>query len=233
MVSDFINVFTRDSFYLEIIAIDFEKQKIINKFLLEYAKNNNIKAIVTTDSHYYDKDQNEIYKAISKLYNYYDSDACDLHLKTKEDVYQILNYIDRRDIDWLFDNLQELENSIEEINIEFDNTIPQVYDRDYLISKAKSKLIDLGLHNNEAYLERLKREIEVYDKTESWNYISVCYDIAKYCNENNILRSSGRGSASSSLLFYLLEMTFIDPIKYGLVFERFMDESRAKRLIYQ
>ena len=79
---------------------------------------------------------------------------------------------------------------------------------------------------NKIYIERLKYELEIINKMGFCNYFLVVADFVKYAKENNILVGPGRGSAAGSLVSYLLNITTIDPIKYNLLFERFLNPER-------
>ena len=76
------------------------------------------------------------------------------------------------------------------------------------------------------YKDRLKYELEIINKMGFCNYFLVVWDYVKYAKENNILVGPGRGSAAGSLVSYLLNITTIDPIKYNLLFERFLNPER-------
>ena len=76
------------------------------------------------------------------------------------------------------------------------------------------------------YQERLKYELEVINKMGFCNYFLVVWDYVKYAKEHDILVGPGRGSAAGSLVSYLLNITTIDPIKYKLLFERFLNPER-------
>lgn len=76
------------------------------------------------------------------------------------------------------------------------------------------------------YKDRLKYELEVINKMGFCNYFLVVWDYVKYAKENNILVGPGRGSAAGSLVSYLLNITTVDPIKYNLLFERFLNPER-------
>ena len=80
---------------------------------------------------------------------------------------------------------------------------------------------------NVIYKDRLKYELEVINKMGFCNYFLVVWDYVKYAKENNILVGPGRGSAAGSLVSYLLNITTVDPIKYNLLFERFLNPERV------
>ena len=76
------------------------------------------------------------------------------------------------------------------------------------------------------YIERLKYELEIINKMGFSNYFLIVWDYVKYAKENKILVGPGRGSAAGSLVAYTLNITTIDPIKYNLLFERFLNPER-------
>lgn len=76
------------------------------------------------------------------------------------------------------------------------------------------------------YLDRLKYELDIINKMNFCNYFLIVYDYVKYAKEHSILVGPGRGSAAGSLVSYCLGITTIDPIKYDLYFERFLNPER-------
>lgn len=79
---------------------------------------------------------------------------------------------------------------------------------------------------NKVYVERLKYELDVINKMGFCNYFLVVWDYVKYAKDSNILVGPGRGSAAGSLVSYCLNITDVDPIKYNLLFERFLNPER-------
>lgn len=77
------------------------------------------------------------------------------------------------------------------------------------------------------YRERLEYEKNILEETDSIDYLLVQYDVVNWARKNGILVGIGRGSAGGSLILYLLGITLIDPIKYDLIFERFLIPERA------
>jgi DNA polymerase-3 subunit alpha len=77
------------------------------------------------------------------------------------------------------------------------------------------------------YRERLDKEIYILESTDNIDYLLVQYDTVNWARRNGILVGCGRGSAGGSLALYLLGITLIDPVKYGLLFERFLLPERA------
>ena len=81
--------------------------------------------------------------------------------------------------------------------------------------------------NYKPYVERLNHELNVIKQMNFENYFLIVYDFVKYAKQNNILVGPGRGSAAGSLVSYTLGITDIDPIKYNLMFERFLNPERT------
>ena len=110
------------------------------------------------------------------------------------------------------------------------NMIPKYTVEDsfaYLKDLCKEGLIRIfGKTVKKAYLDRLKYELDVINKMGFNDYFLIVYDYVKFAKDNDILVSPGRGSAAGSLVSYLLNITTIDPLKYDLLFERFLNPER-------
>lgn len=100
----------------------------------------------------------------------------------------------------------------------------------YLIRQGFNDRISGKVEDEDIYLDRIENEFEVIEKGGFINYFLILWDVLKWCRENDILTGVGRGSAASSLISYLLYITHIDPIKYKMIFERFLNEARFKSL---
>lgn len=83
-----------------------------------------------------------------------------------------------------------------------------------------------GTTVSNVYKERLKYELDIINKMGFCNYFLVVWDFVKYAKENGIYIGPGRGSAAGALVSYVLDITTIDPIKYNLLFERFLNPER-------
>ncbi len=91
---------------------------------------------------------------------------------------------------------------------------------------CEQSLVDMGLEN-ETYRNRLKEELEVIEDKNFSSYFLVVSDMVNWAKQNEILVGPGRGSAAGSLICYLLGITEVDPIKYDLLFFRFINKERA------
>ena len=93
--------------------------------------------------------------------------------------------------------------------------------RDHGINKLKNKKV---------YYDRAKEELGILKELGFVDYILLNWDILNFCHENDIPTGPGRGSAAGSLVLFLLGVTKIDPVKYDLFFERFVSQSRARKI---
>lgn len=81
------------------------------------------------------------------------------------------------------------------------------------------------------YGDRVKNELQLFEELGFVDYILLVWDVINFCIESNIPTGLGRGSAAGSLVLYLIGVTKIDPIKYGLYFERFVSKIRSKKTV--
>lgn len=158
--------------------------------------------------------------------------------KTQDNIndYIVDNFeLNITDIDEL-SNKEGLENTVlisNKCNLEFpekENLLP-IYDCDdpkkYLFELSK-KGLSKRLNNevNDTYKNRLLYELNVINEMGFSNYFLVVYDFIRFAKKNKILVGPGRGSAAGSLVAYSLGITDIDPLKYDLLFERFLNPER-------
>lgn len=123
-------------------------------------------------------------------------------------------------------------NFIKDIDIvipKFKFELPE-YDKDssVLLRSLCKKGLSKRLNNkvSKEYVDRLKYELDVIEKMGFTNYFLIVYDFVLYAKKNNIIVGPGRGSAAGSLVSYSLGITEVDPIKYNLIFERFLNPER-------
>lgn len=118
------------------------------------------------------------------------------------------------------------------INIEFTSTLKHIpaykeNSKEFLQALCKKGLEKRFNGNVERrYIERLKYELSVITNMGFVDYFLIVYDFVLFAKKNNIMVGPGRGSAAGSLVSYALGITDIDPLKYGLIFERFLNPDR-------
>ena len=137
-------------------------------------------------------------------------------------------------------NLEDKKNTIYLSNlcnlvIPKNNDLLPLYstDKNFNAFKYLTDLCIVGLKKrldgklSEAYVSRLKMELGIINEMGFCNYFLVVWDYVKYAKKNDILVGPGRGSAASSLVSYCLGITDVDPLKYDLLFERFLNPQRV------
>ena len=148
-----------------------------------------------------------------------------MYLLSSEEVEQIA---DATDIENTF-NISNLCN----VEITYTPNILPVYDQKIDAYSYLTNLCNKGLKrrlkNNvdKVYQDRLDYELKIINQMGFCNYFLIVWDYVKYAKLNNILVGPGRGSAAGSLVSYTLGITDIDPLKYNLLFERFLNPERV------
>lgn len=97
---------------------------------------------------------------------------------------------------------------------------------EYLFELCRQSLEKKVGNVSQVYKDRLKKELGIISKMGFSDYFLIVWDLMKYAHNQNIVTGSGRGSAVGSLVSYVLNITDVDPIQYGLLFERFLNEER-------
>lgn len=248
LIEEYKRIFGTD-FYLELqineINTDKISQKKINNQLIEFSKAFNIKTILTGDVHYADKGDailQDISIALSRKGTIYDDNAFKLHARNlyfhdREDYYRLnkeLGYdYSEQFIDECLDNTLEISDKC---NFIFDTSkkYPKFFSTQ---DESKKKLIQLCKENikiyfekknfsdelQKKYVERLKYELSIINKNEYADYFLVVWDIMQFCKREDIWTGIGRGSVGSSLVAFLLGISGLDPVRYDLYFERFVN----------
>lgn len=133
----------------------------------------------------------------------------------------------------LINNWNNFCNQIEEYNYNEDYKIikfPIEYESNRYLTQLAYRGLELRLQANKAdpakYYERLNFELSTILEMKFEDYFLIMWDIVKYCKTSNIYVGPGRGSAAGSLVSYCLGITNIDPIRYDLYFERFLNPKR-------
>lgn len=146
------------------------------------------------------------------------------HLYSKDEV----SFVGNAELE----NIKEIVNSCN-VEIGYTKDLLPVYDKNIDEFEYLSNLCNKGLkrrlNNNvsKLYQDRLDYELKIIKQMGFCNYFLVVWDYVKYAKLNNILVGPGRGSAAGSLVSYTLGITDIDPIKYDLLFERFLNPERV------
>ena len=147
------------------------------------------------------------------------------HLLTQEEVLSLTDESTIKNMEYISDSCN--------VELTYTEGLLPVYNESIDSKKHLEELSQKGLNkrlNNNVpkeYQERLAKELSVIDKMGFNDYFLIVYDYVLYAKKNNILVGPGRGSAAGSLVSYTLGITDIDPIKYNLLFERFLNVERV------
>lgn len=149
----------------------------------------------------------------------------DKHLLNSDEFYILTDDIVRN-------NMKSISDSCN-VSLEYTSGLLPVYDENVNASEFLRNLALKGIKKrlndnvSDVYIERLDYELSVIEKMGFSDYFLVVWDYVKYAKFNNILVGPGRGSAAGSLVSYAIGITDVDPIKYDLLFERFLNPERV------
>lgn len=184
----------------------------------------------------------------NKLFNFEFYDINDLYFKEikclnkeNEGALRYLKAIDLNtkiesidnEADFTFEVIEDkkIEHIINSINLDLDHKEEILRYSNNSYDLLKEKILEgtkkkFGNTIPKVYLDRIKYELDVINKMGFNDYFLIVYDYVKYAKDNNILVGPGRGSACGSLISYVLDITEVDPLKYDLLFERFLNVER-------
>ena len=231
-------------FYLEIQSHYSEDQEIYNKKIIQLSKDTNTPFIITTDSHaakredlYYQARHVQIARDDETLTESYE--GC--YLQTEEEIHKILDdQIGKENVTIGLKNTNIICDLIEEINMPFQDPqlptfpLPEGYkdNHEYLKKLAqdgwiKRKCDNLSYVEIQKRKDRLEYELDVIKQMNYDGYFLIVWDFINWAKANGVIVGAGRGSAGGSIVCYLLGISELDPIKYDLIFERFLNPERV------
>ncbi len=229
-------VFGKGNYFLELQDHGIPEQKTVNQQLLRMSRELEIELVATNDVHYtYARDESahDILLCLQTQKKLADQDRMryeggQYYVKSPEEMAQLFPYA-----------LEALENTHKiaqrcHVEIEFGVTKLPKYDvpGGYTSWEYLNKLCFEGLEAlypavTEALKERLDYELNTIREMGYVDYFLIVWDFIKYARDNDIIVGPGRGSAAGSLVAYTLGITRLDPIRYDLLFERFLNPERV------
>ena len=232
-VEEYLDIFG-DNFYLEIQRHGIDKEVKINDGLLKLHKEMGVPLVATNDSHFFRADDHEAHAALVAIQTGKTLDdpnrmcyPTGVYFKSADEMYELFH-----------DLPNACERTIEiaekcDFEMSFDEShapdfpLPSGFDDplSFLEHRARATLEGRIGEITPVYEERLTFELDVIQQTGYPGYFLILDDLVQFCKEEGI-RAGGRGSAVSSLVGYALGITTVDPIEYGLVFERFLNPER-------
>ncbi len=225
-----------EDFYIEIQDHDIEEQRMIMPELLKLAKETDTPLVATNDVHYVNR-ENAGYQDVLLCIQTGKKIADENRMKFSTDEFYVKSEEEMRELFKFAPEAIENTNKIADMcSFEFEFhkkllpqfPIPEGYSRTgYLEMLCKKGLIKrYGENVNDKLNERLSYELNVINNMGFTDYFLIVSDFIGYAKRNGIYVGPGRGSAAGSIVAYVLEITDIDPIKYNLLFERFLNPER-------
>ena len=240
-----MDIFGKDNFYIELQNHGFEEQIKANRVLLDIAKKTGLKVIATNDVHYLKREHSAAHDVMLCLQMgtvfsdpkrmRYGSDQ--FYMKSGREMAELFREIP----DAIRNTLEIAERCNVELRLGKDlhfpeYKVPEGYtQKQYLIKLGKEGLTQrYGIQDFEhpatdidkQIAERFFYELSIIEKTGFINYFLVVWDFIKYARDQHIPVGPGRGSGAGCIVAYALGITDIDPLKYDLIFERFLNPER-------
>jgi len=232
-------------FYLELQAHgNNQDQEEYNAKILELAKDTNTKWIITTDSHAATKE--DLYYQGRLVQIAHDSETMsesynDCYLMSEEEIHNVLDeHIGVEAVNIGLANTNEIADMCEIVGMPFQSPklptfpLPDGFNDNYEYLRhsieegwKKRKFNEFDEEKQKIYRERLDYELDVIHQMGFDGYFLIVADFIKWCKENGNKVGAGRGSCAGSLVCFAIEITDIDPIKYGLIFQRFLNPERV------
>ncbi len=234
---EYRKIFGNGNYYLEIQDHGILEQKQVNIEIVKLSRELNIPLVATNDIHYVNKEDAKIQDILMCLQMQKTIDDTN-RMKFPSDEFYLKS---REEMEMLFPDLEEALDNTNEIaercNVEFEFNkyhlprydVPQGYTTDeYLRELCKNGLEErYGKECPEEYKERLNYELDTIENMGYVEYFLIVWDFINFAKKNNIMVGPGRGSAAGSIVAYTLKITDIDPMKYNLLFERFLNPERV------
>jgi DNA polymerase-3 subunit alpha len=238
----FKQVFGKDRFFFELSPSTFDKQATLNSLLLEYSTKWDVPCIATSDAHYMkkeDKEAHEILLAVQTKDQITNPDRytfgdCEVYVRTTQDmlgyfpgneqaIWNTGNIADNCEFDFEFGKL-----FFPQCPVPAQETQESHFEKLCLAGLESLKQNDLiPSDQHESYDARLRLEIDLIMTMGFVGYFLVVSDFIKWGKRQGIPIGAGRGSAAGSLVAWALEITNVDPLKYNLLFERFLNPERV------
>lgn len=228
--------FGQGNFYLEIQNQGLAEQDNLNRLIAQIGKETNIPLVASNDVHYINKEDSKLQDVLMciQMGKTLDDES---RLRFDTDEFYLKNY-DEMNLS-LGEYQEALDNTVEiaqKCDVEFtfgenhmpDFDIPQGYSLEtYLEKLCLDGLKERYETITEEIMDRLKFELQTINNMGYPGYFLIVWDFINYAKQEGIYVGPGRGSAAGSLVSYTLGITDIDPIKYELLFERFLNPERV------
>jgi len=244
-----------DDYYAEVQSNEIPEQKEVDYRLLELADDLGIKRVATVDCHYCHRGDDKVQDALlakargTSVNNpdMWKFDARRLWLKSVEETvaeYDELGYrIAARDVRQACANTLEIADKCDGDYMEWGQFQFPEFDTgdetpDEMLWRLCSEGFRWRLRNGfidpsekKEYARRILAEYDIICKKEFATYFLVVWDMVRWAKDNRIFVGGGRGSVAGSLVAYVLRITEVDPMRFGLIFERFLNAGRSGKML--
>lgn len=236
LAKEYRDIFGEDNFFLEVQDHKLAEDKEVNAGILKISKELGIPMVATNDSHYVNREDSKNHDVLLciQMQKILDDPS---RMKFPNDEFYIKS---REEMEELFTFAPEaIDNTLkiaERCNVEFDFNnyhipsfdVPEGYTPlEYLKELCYKGLYERYENPSQEIIDRLEYEINVISSMGYIEYFLIVWDFINFAKNNNIMVGPGRGSAAGSIVSYTLRITDIDPIKYNLLFERFLNPERV------
>ena len=229
-------IFGPDNFYLELQDHGIEEQQAVNQGIMRIARETGLPLVVTNDAHYLrreDASMQDVLLCIQTGKTVDDPNRMkfsteEFYLKSEEELRRLFPNCDEA-----FENTAKIADRC---NLEFTFNqyhlpsfpVPQGYtNEEYFRKLCMDGFRERYADPPQSYVERLEYEISVISRMGYVNYYLIVWDFIRYAKESGIPVGPGRGSGAASIVAYCLHITEVDPMKYALIFERFLNPERV------
>ncbi len=244
---EYMDMFGRGNFFLEIQDHGLDQDKIVVPNVSRLSKDCGIPMVATNDAHYMRKDDARAHEILLCIQTGKTmSDAArmrftqpEFYLKTRPEMERLFGEFEQAlDMPWEIAQrcqvkLAKVDEPFPKFDVPADHSTDTYFE--YVarqgFEKRRSRLEALRKagalkHDLAEYSERLDREIKTIQQMKFSGYFLIVWDFIRFAKEHGISVGPGRGSAAGSLVSYAMEITDIDPLEYGLLFERFLNPER-------
>jgi DNA polymerase-3 subunit alpha len=244
----YADIFGRNNFFLEVQDHHLEQDRRLIPELNRLSQQTGLPLVATNDSHYLRKEDarpHEILLCIQTGKSMNDPNRMrwstpDFYLKTRDEMMELFGELEDA-VDRTWDIAQRCQVKLEKVKEPFPKfDVPEGHSADTFFEyvarqgfeKRRPRLEGMRAkgylkHDLAEYAERLDREIRMIQQMKFSGYFLIVWDFIRYAKGNGIPVGPGRGSAAGSLVGYAMAITDIDPLQYGLLFERFLNPERV------
>ncbi len=229
-------IFGPEHFYLELQDHGIEEQRAVNQGVMRLARETGLPLVVTNDAHYLRKEDATMQDVLLCIQtgrtvdepNRMKFQTEEFYLKSEDELRSLFPNCDDA-----FENTVKIADMCN-LEFEFNNyhlpafPVPQGYsNEEYFRKICMDGFRERYVDPPQSYINRLEYEIGVISRMGYINYYLIVWDFIRFAKESGIPVGPGRGSGAASIVAYCMHITEVDPMKYSLIFERFLNPERV------